>query len=91
MHKLKTKLSAEVDGKVVGYYTATTYVEKGVRKVTIYPRPVAGSWTHNLESLLGLDRYSAPTDFLWLDFGQRWGVSNIRALMREIVNMEVDA
>ena len=93
MIKLKTKLYAEVDGKNIShytsYYTASLSYKLGKAVVTIHPDEfTAGSWTRNLESLLGLDPWSGPpTDFLWLDFGQRWGVNNMMALMREIVNM----
>ncbi len=98
MIKLKTKLPAVVGRKPVGDYTAWLYKDdegpNGACAVMLKIVPckgTSGSWSYYLQPLLCLDDWSAgkPSDILCLDMGQRWEVSNMLALYKEIINEQI--
>ena len=85
MIQLKTKLKVTVDGEPLPEpYTATVDYKGGKAIVTIQE-----TWRYYLETLLGLDNFSNPVgDHLYTDFGKEHCVSGMKALLKEIINIE---
>lgn len=71
-------------------YTASVEYNKGRAIIVIHAAEgTFGEWIYYLESLLGLGEYSSAIgDKLMLDLGQKWSVTGMRDLLKEVINHE---
>lgn len=84
--KLKTTVEAQIGGKQCGTYTVALHKSERTNSTVLRIIPRAGTggyWDWYLSTLL-LD--GCASDILSLDFGQKWQVSGMLDVYREILN-----